>query len=164
MAHVQSIVYTPRNVEVRKPQDRYARVALERAHLVEFQGIEGDAKGGSGTRQLNIMRAETLAELVPEGFQTAPGQMGEQIVIEGLEPQALCEGARLRLGEAIIEVGIPRTGCARFEMIQGRPKQSVQGRLGVMARVLSGGAVAVGDAVEVLPNLASPSPNPSSSH
>ena len=164
MAHVKSIVYTPRNVEVRKPQDRYARVALERAQLVEFQGIEGDAKGGTGNRQLNIMRAETLAELAAEGFQAAPGQMGEQIVIEGLEPQALGEGARLKVGEAIIEIGIPRTGCARFEMIQGRPKQSVQGRLGVMARVLSGGAVVVGDAVEVLPNGASPSPNSSSSH
>jgi molybdopterin adenylyltransferase len=151
MPRVVSIVFTPRDVEVRKPQDRYARVAVERTPLVEFQGIAGDAKGGSGDRQLNIMRAETLAELAAEGFQTAPGAMGEQIVIAGLDPAVLVIGTRLKLGAAIIEVGIPRTGCARFEMIQGKPKQSAKGRLGVMARVVEGGEVAVGDAVEVMP-------------
>ena len=55
MPRVTSIVFTPRDVEIRKPQDRYARVAVERTRLVEFQGIEGDAKGSSGDRQLNIM-------------------------------------------------------------------------------------------------------------
>ena len=58
MAHVVSIVYTPRDVEVRKPQDRYARVAADRARLVEFWGIEGDAKGTSTDRQLNVMLAD----------------------------------------------------------------------------------------------------------
>jgi MOSC domain-containing protein YiiM len=148
---VVSIVFTPRDLEVRKPQDRYARVAVERVPLVEFHGIEGDAKGGSGDRQLNIMRAETLAELASEGFQTAPGAMGEQLVIAGLDPAALVIGTHLKLGTAIIEVGIPRTGCARFEMIQGKPKQTAKGRLGVMARVIAGGELAVGDSVEVMP-------------
>ena len=96
MAHVHSIVFTPRNVEERKPQDRYARVAVERTRLVEFQGIEGDAKGGTTDRQLNIMLAETLAELASEGFQTAPGAMGEQLIIAGLDPSLLIEGGRLR--------------------------------------------------------------------
>ena len=47
-------------------------------------------------------------------------------------------------------MGIPRTGCARFEMIQGKPRNDAKGRLGVLATVVSGGEVAVGDAVEVL--------------
>ena len=141
---------TPRNVEVRKPQDRYARVAVERTRLVEFHGIDGDAKGGATDRQLNIMLAETLDELGAEGFKIEPGAMGEQIVVAGLDPASLANGAHLKLGAAIVEVGIPRTGCDRFEMIQGKPKQSAKGRLGVMARVVTGGEVAVGDAVEVL--------------
>jgi MOSC domain-containing protein YiiM len=150
MAHVVSIVFTPRDVEVRRPQDRYARASLECARLIEFQGIEGDAKGGTTDRQLNVMLAETLAELDAEGFKTAPGEMGEQIVIAGVEPAALVEGTHIKLGEAVIEVVKPRTGCARFEMIQGKPRQSAKGRLGVIARVVTGGEVAVGDAVEVL--------------
>lgn len=150
MAHVVSIVYRPRDAETPKPQDRFARVSLERARLVEFQGIEGDAKGGASDRQLNVMLAENLAELGTEGFKAGPGELGEQIVLAGLDSASLIEGVRLKLGSAVIEVGIPRTGCARFEMIQGKPKQSANGRLGVMARVVTGGEVAVGDAVEVL--------------
>jgi MOSC domain-containing protein YiiM len=150
MAHVASIVYTPRDVEVRRPQGHYARVAIERTRLVEFQGIDGDAKGGSTDRQLNVMLAEMLAELGTEGFKAEPGEMGEQIILAGLDPALLVEGARLRLGSAVIEVGIPRTGCARFELIQGKPRQVAKGRLGVLARVVIGGEVAVGDLVEVL--------------
>ena len=149
MAHVVSIVYRPKGTG--RPQDRYSREPVERVRVVEFQGIEGDMKGGSTDRQLNVMHAEVLAELGTEGFQVAPGQMGEQIVFAGVDPAALVAGARLRLGTAVIEVVEPRTGCARFEMIQGKPRGDAKGRLGVIARVVSGGQVAVGDAVEVLP-------------
>jgi MOSC domain-containing protein YiiM len=151
VGHVVSIVYTPRGVGVRKPQDRYARVPAGRVTLVEFRGIDGDLKGGTGDRQLNVMCAEVLAELAADGFKAEPGELGEQIVIAGIDRAALAEGTRLRLGAAVIEVGIPRTGCARFEAIQGKPKKSVKGRLGVMARVVAGGEVAVGDPVELLP-------------
>jgi MOSC domain-containing protein YiiM len=150
VGHVVSIVYTPRDVEERKPQDRFARVAAERVRLVEFQGIEGDAKGGATDRQINVMHAELLEQLGGEGFKVAPGELGEQIVVAGLDAAALSQGTRLKLGTAVIEVGIPRTGCARFEMIQGKPRQSAKGRLGFLATVVTGGEVAVGDAVEVV--------------
>jgi MOSC domain-containing protein YiiM len=150
MAHIVSIAYTPRGVE-RRPTDHYARVPVERATLVEQKGIQEDVKGSGGARQLNVMRAETLAELAAEGRKTGPGEMGEQLVIAGLDPAALAEGTRLQLGEsAVIEAGIPRTGCNRFEYIQGTAKQSVAGRLGVLARVVAGGDVAVGDEVTVV--------------
>jgi MOSC domain-containing protein YiiM len=148
-AHIVSIVYRPQGTG--RPQDRYSRVPTERVRLIEFHGIEGDMKGSATRRQLNVMCAEVLAELGTEGFKVAPGEMGEQIIVAGIDPTQLVPGARVRLGEAVIEVIEPRTGCARFEMIQGHPRQLVQGRLGVIARVVSGGAVAVGDGVEVLP-------------
>lgn len=151
MAHVVSIVYTPRDTAERKPMGHYTRVPLERAELVEKFGIANDAKGTTTTRQLNVMRAEMLAELATEGFKTGPGEMGEQIVVAGLDPDALAEGTRLQIGAAVIEVGIPRTGCARFEMIQGKERALAKGRLGVLATVVTGGALAVGDAVRVLP-------------
>ena len=147
MAHVVSIVYRPKKTG--RPQGCYERVPADRVRLVEFRGIEGDMKG-SKSRQLNVMLAETLTELGAEGFCVAPGEMGEQIVLAGVDPAALVEGARLKLGEAVIEVGIARTGCARFEMIQGKSRNTAKGRLGVLARVVTGGEVAVGDAVEVL--------------
>lgn len=149
MAHVVSIVYRPKKTG--RPQDRYERVPAEQVQLAPFKGIVGDQKGGSTKRQLNVMRAETLAELSAEGFKVAPGEMGEQIVLTGLDPAAFAEGTRIKLGGAVIEVGILRTGCARFEMIQGQPRDVVKGRLGVLATVVSGSEVAVGDAVEVIP-------------
>lgn len=149
MAHVVSIAYTPAQVE-RKPRDRYARVAVERATLVEGHGIKGDLKGGRGERQLNVMFAEQVEQLRAEGFQTAPGELGEQIVIAGLNGGLPANGVRLRLGgAAVTEVMKPRTGCDRFEHIQGQPRDRVQGRIGVMARVVRGGEIAVGDAVSV---------------
>ncbi|MFO0825268.1 MAG: hypothetical protein U0792_19465 [Gemmataceae bacterium] len=106
-AHVVSIVFTPKEVPVRHPQGNYARVAASRVTLVEFQGIVGDLKGGAGERQLNIMAAETLAELRDEGFKTEPGQLGEQIIISGLNLANIASGTRLRLGSAVVEVAIP---------------------------------------------------------
>jgi MOSC domain-containing protein YiiM len=146
---VVSIVYSPPGSK-RRPQDHYTRVPLERAKLIEFLGIDGDLKSGTGDRQLNVMLAENLAELLAEGFKTSPGELGEQIVISGIPADALVPGARVRLGSAVIEVTIPRTGCARFETIQGKTKQAAAGRLGVLARVIAGGEIAVGDEVEVL--------------
>jgi MOSC domain-containing protein YiiM len=147
MPHIVSICLTPSDVE-RKPADHYARVPVERATLVEGQGIAGDLKGTGRDRQLNVMRAEDLAELAQEGRQVGPGQMGEQIVLAGLNSADLGNGTRLRLGPtAMIEVSKPRTGCDRFEHIQKTTKQAVAGRLGVMARVVVGGEIAVGDEV-----------------
>jgi MOSC domain-containing protein YiiM len=149
VAHVVSIVYRPE--KTRRPRDRYERAAAERVLLVERQGIEGDMKGSKTKRQLNVMHAEVVAELAAEGFQAGPGELGEQVVVAGVDRDPMVAGARLRIGAAVIEVVEPRTGCARFEMIQGRSRKEVKGRLGVIARVIEGGEVAVGDPVEVLP-------------
>jgi MOSC domain-containing protein YiiM len=152
MPHVVSICYKPAAVEQR-PADHFARVVVAEAVLVEGHGIDGDAKGGrdrhgTNKRQLNVMTAETLAQLRAEGFKAAPGELGEQIVVAGLDEAALVPGARLALGEsAVIEVTLPRTGCDRFAHIQGKPKETAKGRLGVMARVVTGGVVRARDAV-----------------
>lgn len=149
MAHVVSIVYRPKGTT--RPTDHYARVAAERVELVPRKGIAGDMKGAVSDRELNVMHAEQLAQLGTEGFKVGPGEMGEQIVVSDVDPAALVAGTRLRLGAATVEVIEPRTGCARFEMIQGKPRGVAKGRLGVIARVIEGGALAVGDAVELLP-------------
>jgi MOSC domain-containing protein YiiM len=149
MSSIVSIVYTPAAIE-RKPDDYYARVPLGQATLLAGGGIEGDLKGRSQSRQLNIMSAEVLEQLRGEGFSTGPGEMGEQIVVNGIDLTSLKVGDRLRFGEsAIIEMVLPRTGCDRFEHIQKHPKGSVRGRLGIMARVIFGGEIRVGDDVRV---------------
>ena len=147
MPSIVSISFSPPS-ELPRPADRYHRASAAEAMLLAERGIESDRKGKGGDRQLNIMSAATLAQLRDEGFHTGPGEMGEQIVLEGIDVDNLPVGAKIKLGPAaIVEVGIPRTGCDRFEHIQGRHKKLVRGRLGVMARVIASGKIAVGDAV-----------------
>lgn len=147
MSHIQSIVYKPKGSRNRK--DAYTRVPLDAATLVAGYGIEGDRKGGSPKRQLNLMSASTVAALAAEGYQTAPGQLGEQIVIAGVELETLPAGTVLHIGDAArVELIKSRTGCERFEHIQ-EGRRSHSGRLGVLARVTVSGAIKVGDAVRV---------------
>lgn len=150
MAELVSIVYKPG--EETAEAAGYARAPLAEAHLVAGHGIAGDAKGGGPSRHLNVMSAGVLAALAREGFRTEPGAMGEQLVVAGLTVEALPPGTRLRLGaDACVELTEPRTGCAKFERHQGRRREEVAGRLGMMARVVGGGVVRPGDPVQVEP-------------
>src|SRR5262249_55482231 len=147
---VVSIVHTPEGVDPRPP-DRYARVPLEAATLVTGQGIAGDRKGTGPGRHLNVMAAQTLAHLRAEGFRTGPGEMGEQLVVSGIDVDQLSPGARLKIGAAaVLEVTRRRNGCPRLEKIQGRPASTVLGWLGVMVQVIAGGTICVGDPVTPL--------------
>jgi MOSC domain-containing protein YiiM len=148
--NILSIVYSPATDNPR-PEDRYHRIPIMTVTLAPGAGIAGDRKGKWPGRQINVMSAATLEQLRAEGFQTGPGQMGEQIVLSGIDVDNLAAGVQLRLGsDAVIEVVKPRTGCDRFEHIQKKPKGTVAGRLGVLAAVTVGGAVAVGDEVTLL--------------
>lgn len=150
MPTVYSIVYTPDD-GTPNPDDRYYRVPVSPASLVVDRGIQGDRKASSPTRQLNVMSAEVLAAQRGLGFKTEPGQMGEQIVLSGVDLGTLAEGDRLQLGgSAVIEYIKPRTGCSRFEHVQGKLASEAAGGLGFMGRVVTGGEIRVGDAVRVL--------------
>ncbi len=145
---IASIVHSPADLEP-KPPDHYARVPVEEVTLEAGRGIVGDRKGGTPGRHLNVMARETLEQLGAEGYRAGPGQMGEQIVITGIAIDHLPPGAQLRLGAtAVIEVDEARTGCARLRHIQRCTSADVAGRLGVMARVITGGTIRVGDVVE----------------
>jgi MOSC domain-containing protein YiiM len=150
MPHVASIAFTPTGVD-RRPEDFYARVAVDRATLVANRGIEGDVKARPGRRQLNVMLAEMVAALRADGLAAEPGALGEQLVLAGIEPSAFRPGARIQLGEsAVIELTMIRTPCDRFAHIHNVSEEWAAERIGYMARVLAGGEISVGSAAEVL--------------
>jgi MOSC domain-containing protein YiiM len=146
-----SIVYKPAHLPSR-PADRYTREPLTECNLVAGHGIEGDCKGGRADRHINLMSAEALARLAEAGFQTEPGQMGEQIIVAGVELGRVHAGDHILLGlDACLEVVKPRTGCQRLRDIQAQPLTASSGQLGLMLRVVVGGIVLVGDPVLVQP-------------
>lgn len=148
---IESIVYKPSTADTR-PSGAFHRVPLQRATLVEGHGILGDAKGGHPNRQLNIMCRDTLEALADEGFDIQPGHMGEQIIVSDVDLYSMVPGDRLRLGSAIVEMTAQREGCDRFEYYQGRenPTFEAPGTLGIMAKVVVGGEIAVGDVVRII--------------
>lgn len=150
MPRIASIVYKPKDL-VADEADHYLRIPIESTNLIAGYGIENDRKGGNPKRQLNIMSLEALQALAAEGFETRPGQMGEQIIIQGIDTGSLVEGDQLQFGEsACIEVISHRTGCERFEHIQGKSPKLAAGRMGVMAKVVTSGPINVGATVTLL--------------
>ena len=151
MPTIHSIVYQPVGQEYTGPIKDYNRVPAEQAHLVAGHGIAGDQKAGHHpARQINLLSREWLQRLAPVGYRTEPGQFGEQIVVSGLAVESLAPGVCLQLGsEARIEITKARTGCERLEAAQGLTIQGL-GSIGVLAKVVTGGTIRVGDPVTVL--------------
>src|SRR5690349_19775306 len=153
MPNITSIVYKPKST---KTHEHYQRVPLETATLIVGYGIEGDKKGGHLRRQLNLMSAEMVEQLHAEGYKTEPGELGEQLIIAGLDVDALKKGERLQIGdEACVEIVGLREPCSRFERIQGKSAKAAENRVGVLAKVIHDGKIGVGDEVKVLERAAS---------
>lgn len=151
MAHIVHIVITPK--DALKASGAFIRVPIEQGSLVPNKGIQGDRKGKHPTRQLNVMDTDGVAWLAAQGFAVAPGQLGEQIVVSGIDMSALNVGDRVQVGDAIIEVTEFRNGCAKFADYQGAPPPPKGAkRMGIIARVIAGGEITIGTLVSAIPS------------
>lgn len=142
--------------------------------LVEGLGVEGDAHAGKtvqhlsriakdpsvpNLRQVHLIHAELHDELRKQGFDIAPGAMGENVTTRGIDLLGLPTGTRLRLGdEAIVEVTGLRNPCAQLDgiakgLMAATLDRDANGKLvrkaGVMGVVLRGGEVRADDAIEI---------------
>ncbi len=118
----------------------------ESLRAVADLGLEGDlhAKQGSA-RQVLFMDEETLA-----AFGLSAGRVRENITTRGIELKTLPPGARLRVGSAVFEITKSCTPCDFIDDIQPGLRAAMEGQRGMLARVVGGGEMRVGDAVEVM--------------
>jgi MOSC domain-containing protein YiiM len=153
MSEIYSIVYQPSDPDYVELTNEYHRVPLTSARLIANHGLDGDAKAGHHpNRQLNLLAYEWLQEVEAQGYRTLPGNFGEQLILKGVPVQSLKAGDRLYLGnEAVIEITKPRTGCERLEAVQSMPIKNVLPAVGMLARVITGGEIRVGDPVSLEP-------------
>ena len=110
-------------------------------------------------RQVHLLQVEFVEELAEQGFAVAPGTMGENVTTRGLALLDLPRGTRLMLGaSAIVELTGLRNPCIQLEryqpgLMQAALARDAGGRLvrkaGVMAIVLTGGAVRPGNTIGV---------------
>ncbi|TDW29320.1 MOSC domain-containing protein [Cryobacterium psychrophilum] len=158
----------------RDDRHRFSKPAVTEIVLLEGFGIEGDAHAGATTQhryllkknptrpnltQVHLIASQLFADLEPDGFSVAPGELGENITTAGVDLMALPEGALLHLGgEAVVRITGMRSPCSSINEFQrglmkalietdaaGRPVR----RAGVMGVVARGGVVRPGDTLRV---------------
>jgi MOSC domain-containing protein YiiM len=122
-------------------------VAVPRVNAVLETGLEGDrhAKPKS-RRQVLLVEQEVLEE-----FSLAPGAIREQVTVRGLELDKLVFGARIRVGDALLEVAGPCHPCARMDEVKPGLQKELVGRRGRFVRVVKAGSFAVGDTLHLEP-------------
>lgn len=137
------------------------KLAIQGPVMVDAEGLVGDAilnrkhHGGvdqavyiEGSIDLDWWRAEL-------GLDLPHGTFGENLVIEGLESAMLAAGDRLAIGEVLLEVTSARMPCATFAAKMDDPtivkRYTRAARPGAYTRVLQGGMVEAGQAVEFTP-------------
>jgi MOSC domain-containing protein YiiM len=162
-------------VAVARREGHYiSKPTVDAIRLLAGRGVEGDAHCGPevkhrsrvrrdptqpNLRQVHLIHEELHDELREQGFELAPGEMGENVTTGGLDLLSLPSGTRLRLGaEAVVEVTGLRDPCSQLDgLAEGLMKATLDrdenGELirktGIMSIVLEDGEVKPGDSIEV---------------
>lgn len=128
-------------------------LAVEVATLRPGEGAEGDRWQGrpGGGRQVTLMQAEHLHAIgIYLGREmVSPELLRRNVVVAGINLLSL-KGRRFRLGPAVLETTGECHPCSRMEETLGPGGyNAVRGHGGITARVMAGGAVRVGDAIEL---------------
>lgn len=139
--------------------------------LIAGQGAAGDAHCGATVRhrsrarahpdllnyrQIHLINAELIETLNAAGFGLGPGALGENILVRGIDLLSLPAGTVLAIGATRLALTGLRNPCVQLERLRPGLMQAVLDRdergalirkCGVMAVVLTGGAVAPGAAI-----------------
>jgi MOSC domain-containing protein YiiM len=116
------------------------------AKLVEGLGIEGDKHASAASkRQVLLADKEAL-----DAVGVLPGTIKENVTVEGVDVMQLPAGSRVRLGRsAVLEITAICEPCFRMDEIREGLKQELEGRRGMVSRVVRGGTISVGDSITI---------------
>lgn len=158
----------------RSASHTFSKPPHDHIRLLVGLGVEGDAHMGAtvkhrsrvaqdptqpNLRQVHLIAVERFEELRAEGFDLAPGDVGENITTRGLDLPALPVGTRLRLGrEAVVEVTGLRNPCVQLDAFRAGLMAACLGqgadgalvrKAGIMGIVVGAGDVRPGDVIAV---------------
>jgi len=118
----------------------------DRVRALADHGLEGCAHARpGGKRQVLFASSEHL-----EAVGVEPGRIRENFTVDDADVQAWPLGQRLRAGTAVFEVTMVCDPCERMDAIRPGLRGELEGRRGMLARVLEDGEVALGDPLELL--------------
>jgi MOSC domain-containing protein YiiM len=131
---------------------------MERADVAVGGGVEGDYKGAKHPRRGVTVLAREAWEAARADLDGGAGDPAlpwtarrANLLVEGVTlPRAI--GGIVRIGPVVLEVTYPTTPCQRMEEARAGLMRALYSdwRGGITCRAIEGGAIALGDAVEVL--------------
>jgi MOSC domain-containing protein YiiM len=117
--------------------------------LEEGFGLRGDAHGGDWHRQVSLLSVEQISVMKEKGLDVDAGAFAENITTQGFDLDAVQVGDRLGVGaSAILEVTQIGKECHTHCAIYHKVGECIMPEKGVFARVVKGGDVKVGDAID----------------
>lgn len=120
-----------------------------KARLKADWGIEGDAHAANWHRQVSLLAMESIDKMRQKGLNVGPGSFAENLTTQGIDLLALPIGSRVRIGsETKLEITQHGKLCHERCAIYDAAGDCVMPREGIFAKVLKGGRIKVGDAIE----------------
>ncbi len=118
------------------------------ATAISARGLEGDRSClVNNARQVLVMDKETLDE-----FELSPGQIKENITTAGLDLSRARPGQVFFVGnEVTLEIVGECQPCGKMDAIRMGLREELNHRRGILAMVINGGAIKVGDAIRIEP-------------
>lgn len=138
-----------------------SRLPMQSKGTVEVEagkGIVGDRYHGTRHRHVTVQSRETLDEAAEAYGRDVPSHLTRRnlTLSHGVIPRD--PGSRLRIGQVLLEAVRVAAPCKLLDDTIGPGAQgALRRRAGTVFRVLEGGTVSVGDAVEL---LSPPVPHP----
>jgi MOSC domain-containing protein YiiM len=108
-------------------------------------GLEGCAHANPPKREVLFVSKEHL-----ESVGVEPGAIRENLTVEGDDVQQWPIGQQLRVGDALFEITMVCDPCNRMDQLRPGLRAELEDKRGMLACVVEGGQVAVGDDVELL--------------
>ncbi|MBF0317339.1 MAG: MOSC domain-containing protein [Nitrospirae bacterium] len=143
---------TGKVVSINTSEDKGRRKKpVKRANLLKDYGIEGDAHAsGKWHRQVSLLAIESIRKMQDAGLDVTCGDFAENITTEGLELKTLPIGTLISLGGSI-EAEVTQIGkeCHSKCEIFYQAGQCVMPEEGIFVRILRGGTLLPGDAIEI---------------
>jgi MOSC domain-containing protein YiiM len=117
----------------------------ERRQALVGQGLEGCAHANPPRREVLFVSKQHL-----DAVGVEPGAIRENITVEGDDVERWPIGQRVRAGEAEFEITMVCDPCHRMDELRDGLRAELQGKRGMLARVVQSGVVAVGDEIRLL--------------
>jgi MOSC domain-containing protein YiiM len=117
----------------------------ERVLAIESQGLEGCAHANPPRREVLLASKEHL-----DAVGVDPGAIRENVTVEGADVHSWPVGQRVKVGEAVLEITMVCDPCQRMDDLRAGLRGEIDGKRGMLAHVVEGGEIALGDAIALL--------------